>query len=121
VRNFGFEKYDVVILSDVLHYLNESSQVELLKKSVNSLNRNGIILIRDGFQDIGKKHKNTRLTELFSTNVGFNKMENKKMNFITINWLTELVRNLGMGMEVISQQKNTSNSLIKLYRKENDL
>jgi 1-acyl-sn-glycerol-3-phosphate acyltransferase len=45
---FNFEKYDGIILSDVLHYLQPVEQTSVIEKCIASLNSGGKIIIREG-------------------------------------------------------------------------
>ncbi len=75
---------DAIILSDVLHYLQPDQQEILLLKCMDALQGDGILLIRDGNCDLKKRHKRTRLTEVFSTRIlSFNKTAGLPLHFIS--------------------------------------
>src|SRR5690606_7466160 len=48
VMTFPLEKYDAIIISDVLHYLKKEEQDELLRRCFESLNGGGVLIVRDG-------------------------------------------------------------------------
>ena len=80
---FPVEGYDVIIISDVLHYLTTAAQDALLVKCFLALNPGGMLILRDGNADLKERHKGTKLTEFFSMKVRkFNKSENE-LNFIS--------------------------------------
>src|SRR6202012_915568 len=89
ITNYELKNCDGVIISDVLHYLLPEQQEELLKKSIKSLNTNGLLIIRDGIKELEERHKKTMLTEFFSTKVfNFNKTKNK-LNYINRSFLEQ--------------------------------
>jgi 2-polyprenyl-3-methyl-5-hydroxy-6-metoxy-1,4-benzoquinol methylase len=83
-RNFSYENYDAIIMSDVLHYLDSDSQKRLIEKCCESLNPEGVLLIRDANADLKQRHFYTRLTEFFSTKlIGFNKTSGNGLSFFS--------------------------------------
>ncbi len=84
ILNFSFEKYDAIILADILHYLQPGEQDLVLEKCITQLNPGGIVIIRDGDKDVIDKHKKTQLTEFFSTKLfKFNKTTEKGLSFLS--------------------------------------
>lgn len=47
IRNFPLKGLDGVVLSDVLHHLNFADQNQLLSRIANSLNENGVLVIKE--------------------------------------------------------------------------
>ncbi|MFA7274752.1 MAG: 1-acyl-sn-glycerol-3-phosphate acyltransferase [Crocinitomicaceae bacterium] len=121
IREIPIEKCDVIFLNDVLHYLPKSDQDIFLQKSIDQLNANGILLLRDGLQDNEKSHKMTKFTEFLSTKVfGFNKSENP-MEFISIVDIREFAEKNNLELEITKHSNTTSNVLFTLQkRKLND-
>ncbi len=116
VMKYQIEKFDVIIISDVLHYLQESQQEELLKKCFAALNPNGVLILRDGDSDLKEKHKATKLTEFFSIKLlCFNKSE-QPLHFISGQRIRQLVEQEGMEMETLNEQKRTSNVIFVIRR-----
>jgi 2-polyprenyl-3-methyl-5-hydroxy-6-metoxy-1,4-benzoquinol methylase len=110
VLNFSFEKYDGIILSDVLHYLQPTQQKEVVEKSIQSLNENGILIIRDGNKDLGARHFGTRYTEFISTTFsGFNKTSGNGLSFLTGSFIREIAVQQKVECTEIDQTKFTSN------------
>jgi 1-acyl-sn-glycerol-3-phosphate acyltransferase len=107
--NYAFGKHDAFIISDVLHYLQPEEQEQLLRRCWEQLEPGGVIIVRDGDADLGKRHEGTRLTEFFSTRVlGFNKTRNN-LSFFSAARLREIVSGLGACLEQIDNTKYTSN------------
>ena len=69
VTTFPLDKYDTIVVSDVLHYLREADQDILLKRCFDALNEGGRLIVREGNADLAKRHKGTMLTEFFSVEV----------------------------------------------------
>lgn len=116
VTTAKFEKSDIFILSDVMHYLEPDEQNLLMKKMSDNLNQGGKIIIRDGDSAKEKRHRGTQLTEIFSTNFGFNKARNK-MNYISNDFIREFATQNNYNVEIIDNTKRTSNTVFVLTRK----
>ena len=115
ITNFEIEQSDVIIIKDTLHYLPGKEQSNLLKKCISKLNKQGILIIRDGDKEQQKVHKATKLTEFFSTKFGFNKAEHK-LEFISESNIREIAKIHNLSFEEIGQAKNTSNKLFVLRK-----
>jgi len=113
-ENFSFDKTDVFILSDVLHYMPENQQEIVVKNCIENLNPNGIIIIRDANKDLKKRHSGTKYTEFFSTRLGFNKMNYEKLFFVSENKITDFAANYNLDVEIIDNTKFTSNLIYVL-------
>ncbi len=110
VLEFRFEKYDAIILSDVLHYLKPEEQKLVMEKCFAHLNTDGVIVLRDGNADLKERHKGTRLTEFFSTKFfGFNKTTATGLSFLSGSSIKELAAMHNMKCKEIDQTKYTSN------------
>ena len=107
---------DTYILCDLLHYIPIEQQKQLIIKCIENLNPGGSILIRDGDSSLTNKHKRTKMTEFFSTNIGFNKAQYKNLEFLDRNMLIEIVSQQGLVLEIIEDQKLTSNVLFVLKK-----
>ena len=51
---FNFEKYDAIILADMLHYLQPEEQQQVIEKCISIFNEGGIIIIREGDKEVEK-------------------------------------------------------------------
>lgn len=110
--DYKFENKDVFILSDILHYISEEKQINLIENCINHLNTNGMVIIRDADKDLKKRHLGTRYTEFFSTKFGFNKLEGKELHFTAINFMVDIAKRFNLQYEIIDNTKLTSNKLL---------
>lgn len=116
VTTFPVEGYDVIIISDVLHYLSVEAQDTLLVKCFRALNAGGMMILRDGNADLQERHKGTKLTEFFSIKVlGFNKSQNE-LNFISGKKIRHLAGEYGMKVEEVDDTKYTSNVIFVIRK-----
>jgi len=106
---YSFSNKDVFIISDMLHYINETEQEKLITNCINNLNDTGIIILRDANKNLTKRHWGTRYTEFFSTKTGFNKLESGKLHFTNINAFINIANKFKLEYEVIDNTKLTSN------------
>jgi 2-polyprenyl-3-methyl-5-hydroxy-6-metoxy-1,4-benzoquinol methylase len=99
------------ILADVLHYFPEDEQEKLLGKCIGKLEEGGVIIIRDADRQMEQKHFGTRLSEFFSTRIGFNQTrgEDKKLYFTSREKLLKILEKHGMEVEIVDETKMTSN------------
>jgi 2-polyprenyl-3-methyl-5-hydroxy-6-metoxy-1,4-benzoquinol methylase len=110
VMNFNFEKYDAIIMSDVLHYLDTPAQQILLNRCCESLNKDGVLIIHDADEKLQSRHFYTKLTEFFSTRIiRFNKTSGKGLSFFSEALLQQTAKENNMLYERVAQQKYTSN------------
>jgi 1-acyl-sn-glycerol-3-phosphate acyltransferase len=116
--SYPFESVDAFVLNDVLHYMPEDMQKELLKRCISGLNEGGIIMIRDADKDLEKRHLGTRYTEFFSTHTGFNKAKDNRLYFFSGSRIREIAEEYNLQLEIVDSTKLTSNILYVL-RKQN--
>jgi uncharacterized protein len=117
ITHYEIQKHDVIIVSDVLHYLNEKQQLNLLQKCFDGLNPNGVLILRDGDRDLQEKHWATKLTEFFSIKLlGFNKSD-QQLTFMSGNHIRQIASSAGMEVQTVSNQKFTSNVIFAIRRK----
>jgi len=117
VTTFPLQQYDVIIISDVLHYLEVDQQERLLAKCFNALNPGGKVIVRDGNADLKERHKGTRLTEFFSVRLlGFNKATNT-LNFVSGGRLKSLAQAHGLEVSVLDDTTYTSNVIFVMEKK----
>ena len=115
VLAFDFEKYDAIILADMLHYLQPTEQKQVIEKCINNLNAGGKLIIRDGDMDMKQKHKRTKFTEFFSTQVlHFNKTNKTGLNFFSGNFIRTIAAENKMSCSEMADSKLTSNSIFIL-------
>ncbi|MFZ4520455.1 MAG: 1-acyl-sn-glycerol-3-phosphate acyltransferase [Bacteroidales bacterium] len=119
LQNFPITTADCVIFSDVLHYLEEAERNSIFTAYAEKLNPGGILIVRDGDKEPGKKHGTTKLTEFLSTRIfRFNKKE-KELSFFSASDLVYLGQSLGFEAQIIDHQKWNSNVVI-VFRKVNN-
>lgn len=110
---------DVFILNDMLHYMSYEHQRTLLLKCADRLRSQGMIIIRDGNSANTSKHRLTRFTELLSTRIfNFNRTTGE-LHFTTETQLREIAVTCEMNVEIIPNDKYTSNT-IYIFRKPNE-
>lgn len=110
ILNFEFEKYDGIIIADVLHYLQPEQQKATIIKCFQSLNPGGTLIIRDGNAEMQQRHKGTKLTEFFSTKVfSFNKTSNEGLSFLSAGMIHDLAAEFNMAVRVLDESRLTSN------------
>jgi len=111
------KQYDVIILADVLHYLDPVNQILILQRVFNALTPTGCVIIREGNKDMTKKHRGTELSEFFSVKLlGFNKSINA-LNFISGDMIIEEAAKRDLAVEVLDETKFTSNLIFIVKRK----
>ena len=116
VTQYPITRHDVIIISDVLHYLGTPQQEDLLNRAAAALSPDGVLIIRDGDADIKQKHGATRLTELFSIKLlKFNKSVSD-VNFISGEKLKQWALQANLEIEAVKNQKHTSNVIFALRK-----
>ena len=108
IKEQPFENSDVFIIADVLHYLLPEEQFKILDKCADKLNPEGMIILRDGDADLQERHQGTKLTEIFSTNIGFNKTQNK-LHFLSGKSIRAWAETKNLNLRLIDETKFTSN------------
>lgn len=114
---YPFEQYDCIIMSDILHYLNPDQQKQIIEKSIRHLSPGGNIIIREGNSELAKRHKGTRVTELFSTKIlGFNKTSGDGLSFLSGKMIKEIANNEQLDCIEVDNTKFTSNIIFVLKK-----
>lgn len=115
VMGFVFEKYDAIILADMLHYLQPEEQKQLVEKCISNLNPGGMVVIRDGDKDKEEHHKRTKLTEFFSTRVlNFNKTKETGLSFLSGKMIRSIAAERKMSYKEMADSRLTSNTIFIL-------
>jgi len=99
------------IMADVLHYFPEEEQEKLIVRCIETLEDGGILIIRDADRQMGRKHLGTRLSEFFSTRLGFNQTREGrgKLYFTSMAKISEILSRYDLQVKVIDETKTTSN------------
>lgn len=112
------ENADAIFLMDVLHYMPQEKQVQVLENCLKGLNENGILFVRDGIADDPDHHKNTERTEVLSTQiVRFNKTVGD-LHFFTSTFMKDFAEKHRLQLEMVSHSKTTSNHLFILRKQK---
>ncbi len=107
---------DVIIISDVLHYMSKEKQILLLEKCFAVMNNGGMVIVRDADADLKKRTIGTRITEFFSTRFGFNKTV-ERLDFVSGKHIVETAKKFGMETEIIDDTRFTSNITYVIKKK----
>lgn len=118
VTQYQYDFADAFIISDVLHYLSEEQQVDLILACANKLNKGGVMIIRDADADKKQRHMGTRYTEFVSTNVGFNKTKEGGLHFTSASLIRKTLESLPfLEFEILDNTKLTSNIIFIIHHK----
>ncbi len=116
LKEVDLEKSKGIILTDVLHYLIPEEQVMLLDKCYRSLENEGVLIVRDGLADVGKRHKTTMFTEFLSTKLFKFNQTNNDLYFLKYDFLNDWAADKRLSVEVRSEERRTSNTIF-IFRK----
>ena len=116
VEEVEIPESDVIIISDVLHYLIPEQQTAVINKAIDQLNEDGMLIIRDGDSDKQGRHWGTKLTEIISTNIGFNKTQNE-LHFLSASFVQKIAESRNLKFELVDNTKFTSNIVCVLRKK----
>lgn len=113
---YDLPKSDVIILCDILHYMSLNDQQFLIEKCAKSLNKGGLMIVRDANTNKKEGQKLTNLSELFSTRIlKFNKIK-QDLCFISAEQMYTLANRCGLSVESFDNDNYTSNTIF-LMRK----
>jgi uncharacterized protein len=121
ITTLRLEKYDGIVISDVLHYLSFEAQEIVINRCIDALNPNGILLVREGNADLKERHKGTQLTEFFSVKLlKFNK-STQALNFLSGERIKRIAAAKGMSVEIDDNTKFTSNVIFVIRNNKQQL
>ncbi len=110
---------DTILLADVLHYLSQSDQLNVLENCKNGLKPNGSILVREGMATGSEQHRWTKRSEKWSTDLlKFNKTITQ-LEFIDRNFLESWSMENRFDLILITESKKSSNALFQLKKISN--
>ena len=118
INNIIIPESDVFIMLDVLHYMPEELQNDVIDRCCEALSNDGLIIIRDANKNLQKRHRGTKLTELFSTKSGFNKTEYGELTFVSSELIEAAAKRNNYSLQVVDSTKLTSN-IVYLLRRNN--
>lgn len=118
VSEYAITPHKGFVLSDVLHYLDPLQQASLLRRCCHNLEYGGAILVREANAELEKRHRRSKLTELFSTRSGFNKTagDRRELHFTSAARIKEIAAEEGLTMETYDTKHITSNNLFVLRK-----
>lgn len=118
ILHYPFGEYEGIVISDVLHYLPAAEQLQVIESCIRSLRPGGVLLIRDGDTEKGKKHQTTRLTEFMSTRVfNFNKTREHRMSYLSGSTIESIAQQHDLTLTEIDNTRFTSNIIFVLKKK----
>lgn len=104
-----FPESDVFLLNDVLHYLPEEMQKDLLERCMDALQEDGILIIRDADADLRGRTRMTRFTEFQSTRIfRFNKTR-FPLTFLPASTIMQVAEKKKLSYKRVDQARLTSN------------
>jgi 1-acyl-sn-glycerol-3-phosphate acyltransferase len=116
IKNHSISNADVIILTDVLHYIKKEERTLLFEKLNQNLNSGGMIIIRDGVSDLENKHQKTLKSERYSTKyIKFNKVENE-LEFISLDEIKLISELYNFTFEIKGESKSMSNIMMILRK-----
>ncbi|MCE7056473.1 methyltransferase domain-containing protein [Algoriphagus sp. AGSA1] len=111
------ESADAVILTDVLHYLSAEQRILILQNCLNGLNKDGILIIKDGLISDSEKHKWTLKSEKWSTRwIKFNKVADE-LSFFDLAFIENWAADNQLQLKILSESKDSSNTLMAIKKR----
>ncbi len=99
----------VVILNDVLHYLTEELQIDLLERCMDALPPDGMLILRDADAELKRRTLYTKFTEFQSTRLfRFNKTA-YPLTYLPASTIEKLAERKGFKWKRHDQARLTSN------------
>jgi len=112
---------DVFIISDMLHYIPHQAQSDLIRRCLNKLNPDGMLIIRDGDRDLEDRHKGTEWTEKMSTQViGFNKTTQTSLSYLSGKDIEAIAQEYGLSVKRLDLTQKTSNIIFVIRNTEHE-
>jgi 1-acyl-sn-glycerol-3-phosphate acyltransferase len=116
VTQYELQSCNGIIISDVLHYLLSEQQKALLDKCYNALEHGGVLIIRDGVEELKERHEGTKRTEVLSTRIfNFNKTQNE-LHFLSRSFIESWAAEHNMTVETLDLTRKTSNVIFVLRK-----
>jgi len=116
---YEYVQADAFVLNDVLHYMDRSKQEKLLRKCLDQLKSGGVMIVRDADASKNKRHLGTRITEIISTGIGFNKKQ-ADLVFVDESFFIETFKEYNVEIEKIDDTKFTSNQVFVIRKNNSD-
>lgn len=117
VTQYALQSCNGIIISDVLHYLLPEQQEALLNKCYQALQPGGILIVRDGVEELKERHEGTKRTEVLSTRIfNFNKTQNE-LHFLSRAFMESWATAHDMTVEALDLTRKTSNVIFVMRKK----
>lgn len=116
ITKYSIPETDVVILSDVLHYLTDVQKSDVCRRAIEAIRKEGMLIIRDGMKNEEQRHKKTLLSEWLSTKIiRFNKVTEEGLSFVSEAWVNDFARTHDLRFEKIEDSRLTSNTIFVFH------
>ena len=100
--------------------VEDSTQEEILKKTLDCLNPGGVIVVRDGDSSQKATHDKIEKTEVWSTKIiRFNKTS-QELSFVSSEWMQQFATSNGVDIKIRRCDNRTSETLYILSRKSDE-
>jgi 1-acyl-sn-glycerol-3-phosphate acyltransferase len=99
----------VYVLNDVLHYLPETQQLEVLARCLDSLPEQGMVILRDADAGMRRRTLVTRFTEWQSTRVFRFNLARNRLSFLPAERYEQVIREKGFTFTKYDHARFTSN------------
>lgn len=109
---------EVYILNDVLHYLPEATQLDVIGQCLEQIPATGKVILRDADSELQRRTLVTKFTEYQSTRIfKFNKTRHR-LTYIPGKTIENFVKGLGFDIQRFDHARLTSNTTYIITRKE---
>lgn len=108
------------VLNDVLHYMPQQTQQQVLNQCLQKLQPGGICIVREANANLQKRHKGTKLTEFFSTKLlQFNKTADSShaLYFPTDKDIYTVTQKHAVDVKLLDCSRHTSNIIYLITKK----
>lgn len=120
MRTVCFPAADAILFNDSLHYVDSKTQKAILARAAGSLNRNGMIIVRDGDFSLSGSHSRIEKTEVWSTRIiKFNKTSGP-LDFVSSGWMKDFAASCGLDIKIRRCDRNSSETFYILKRKSDE-
>lgn len=105
IRTAGFGQADVVVILDVLHYMDISLQDDVLRRAQAALGDRGTLLLRIGDAAGGWPFRISNYVDILAATVRGHRLE--KLHCRTLNQWTKALKDAGFAIEAVPMSQGT--------------
>ncbi len=117
MRDVDFPQSDAILFNDSLHYVDKETQLGILARALSCLNKNGIIIVRDGDAS-GEGQQRIYKTEVWSTRItGFNKTS-QELEFADSSMMSRFAEQNHLELTMQRCSRSSSETLYVFRQKE---